>query len=75
MAELAENHDVSDAVFLIDDETEFASALRREGFDYLIEIYGLRTRIERIVREVEPRTSSFSNCFSHVDPPTAEVWL
>jgi len=29
----------------------------------------------RVFREVQRRTSSFSNCFSHVDPATAETWL
>ncbi|PHQ45016.1 IS6 family transposase, partial [Halorubrum sp. C3] len=30
---------------------------------------------ERVFREVERQTSSFSICFSHVDQPTAETWL
>ncbi|MFB6235630.1 MAG: IS6 family transposase [Halopenitus sp.] len=75
LRELAEKHDVSDAVFLIDDARELESGLRNEGFEYRIEIDGLRNQIERVFREVERRTSSFSNCFSHVDPPTAETWL
>jgi putative transposase len=28
-----------------------------------------------VFREVKRRTSSFSNCFSHVQPTTAETWL
>ena len=75
LAELVEKHDVADAVFLIDDARDLESALREEGFEYRIQIHGLRNSIERVFREVERRTSSFSNCFSHVHPPTAESWL
>lgn len=31
--------------------------------------------IERVFRELMRRNSSFSNCFSHVEPATAENWL
>jgi putative transposase len=36
---------------------------------------GNRNAIERMFRELKRRTSSFSNCFSHVNPETAENWL
>jgi len=37
--------------------------------------HGNRNAVERIFRELKRRTSSFSNCFSHVEPETAEKWL
>ena len=75
LSELAEKHDVDDAVFLVDDADDLIGGLRREGYSYRIEQHGFRNSVERVFREVERRTSSFSNCFSHVDPATAESWL
>ena len=75
LTELCEKHDVADAVFLVDDADDLKGGLRRENLSYRVEIHGFRNSVERIFREVQRRTSSFSNCFSHVDPPTAETWL
>jgi len=73
--ELAEKHDVDDALFLVDDADDLKGALRRENLRFRVETHGFRNAVERIFREIQRRTSSFSNCFSHVDPPTAETWL
>ncbi len=75
LTELAEKHDVEDALFLVDDADDLIGGLRRKNYSYRVEQHGFRNSIERVFREVERRTSSFSNCFSHVDPPTAETWL
>ena len=75
LTELAEKHDVRDAVFLIDDADDLIGGLRQEGLSYRIQPHGYRNQVERVFREVERRTSSFSNCFSHVNPATAETWL
>jgi len=75
LTELAEKHDVSDAVFLVDDADDLIGGLRREGYSYRVQLHGERTQVERVFREVQRRTSSFSNCFGHVDPSTAEPWL
>jgi putative transposase len=75
LTELAENHDVADAVFLVDDAADLIGALRRENYSYLVQHHGFRNTVERVFREGERRTSSFSNCFSHADPATAETWL
>ena len=75
LAELTEKHDVFDAVFLVDNAGDLIGALRRENFSYCVQQRGFRNSIERIFRKVELRTYSFSNCFSHVDPATAESWL
>lgn len=40
MTKLAANHDVEDAIFLIDDPRERVGALRREGLAYRIELCG-----------------------------------
>ncbi|WP_423995263.1 IS6 family transposase [Halorubrum trapanicum] len=75
LTELAEKHDVEDALFLIDDADDLIGGLRRENYSYRVQQHGFRNSVERVFREVQRRTSSFSNCFSHVDPPTAETWL
>ena len=75
LTELTEKHDVTDAVFLVDDADDLIGALRREGLSYRVQLHGHRNSVERVFREVQRRTSSFSNCFSHVHPPTAETWL
>ncbi|MDB2275813.1 IS6 family transposase [Halorubrum ezzemoulense] len=75
LTELCEKHDVSDAVFLVDDAADLAGALRREGLEYRVEIHGYRNQVERVFREVQRRISSFSNCFSNAGPQTAETWL
>jgi putative transposase len=75
LTELAEKHDVEDAVFLVDDADDLIGGLRKEALSYRVQPHGYRNQIERVFREVERRTSSFSNCFSHVDPSTAESWL
>jgi len=75
LTELTEKHDVEDAVFLVDDADDLIGGLRREGLSYRVQLHGYRNKVERVFREVERRTSSVSNCFSHVHPDTAETWL
>jgi putative transposase len=74
-AELREKHDVDDAVFLVDGATPLKDACSRHGLDFKYQKHGNRNSVERVFREVKRRTSSFSNCFSHVDPDTADDWL
>ena len=73
--ELAEKHDVEDAAFLVEDADDRIGGLRREGCSHRVQQYGFEDSAERVIREVECRTSSYSNCFSHLDPATAETWL
>ena len=75
LRELRQNHDVEDAVFLVDGATHLQAALHRAGLRFQMERNGNRNAVERIFREIKRRTSSFSNCFSHVEPETAETWL
>ncbi|WP_436903637.1 IS6 family transposase [Halovenus halobia] len=75
LRELRQKHDVEDAVFLVDGANHLQAALHRAGLRFQTERHGSRNSVERIFREVKRRTSSFSNCFSHVEPKTAEKWL
>jgi len=73
--ELKQNHDVDHSVFLVDDATPLEEVWRRHGLVFRDERHGDHNSAERIVRAVEKRTSCFSDCFSHVDPATADDWL
>ena len=75
LTELAERHDVADAVFLVDDADDFIGALRRENYSYFVQQPGFRNAVKCVFREGERRTSPLSNCFSHVDPSAAKTWL
>ncbi|SFC60035.1 Transposase (or an inactivated derivative) [Halobiforma haloterrestris] len=75
LRELIEKHDVENAVFLVDGAQHLQTALRRRGLRFRYEKHGNRNAVERIFREIKRRTTSFSNCFSHVRPSTAESWL
>jgi putative transposase len=75
LRELRQKHDVESAVFLVDGAKHLQTALHRAGLRFQISRHGNRNAIERIFRELKRRTSSFSNCFRHVEPETAENWL
>ncbi len=75
LGELREEHDVDDAVFLVNGATPLKEVCHRHGLDFRYEHRGNRNSVERIFREVKQRTSSFSNCFHYVDPETADDWL
>ncbi|QCC57181.1 IS6 family transposase (plasmid) [Natrinema thermotolerans] len=73
--ELTEKHDVENAVFLVDGAKHLQTALRRSGLRFRYEKHGNQNASERVFRDIKRRTSSFSNCFSHAKPSTAESWL
>jgi transposase-like protein len=73
--ELREKHDVDDAVVLVDDAPPLQEACRRHGLEFRYERHGNRNSIERVFREVKRRNDCFSNCFSHLDPETADEWV
>ncbi|MFD1687005.1 IS6 family transposase [Halobellus litoreus] len=75
LRELRQKHDIESAVFLVDGAQHLQTALARSGLRFQTERNGNRNAIERIFRELKRRTSPFSNCFSHVEPQTAENWL
>ncbi|NLV07883.1 IS6 family transposase [Haloarcula rubripromontorii] len=75
LRELRQKHNVETAVFLVDGAQHLQTALQRAGLRFQTCRHGNRNAVERIFRELKRRTSSFSNCFSHVEPETAENWL
>ena len=75
LRELREKHDVEGSLFLVDGATHLQTALDRASLRFQYERHGNRNSAERVFREIKRRTSSFSNCFSHVEPATAETWL
>jgi putative transposase len=75
LRELRQKHNVETAVFFVDGAQHLQTALQRAGLRFQICRHGNRNAVERIFRELKRRTSSFSNCFSHVEPETAENWL
>ncbi|GAA0278238.1 IS6 family transposase [Halobacterium noricense] len=75
LRELRQKHDVETAEFLVDGAKHLQTALSRAGLRFQMRRHGNRNAIERIFRELKRRTSSFSTCFSHVEPETAENWL
>jgi putative transposase len=75
LRELRQKHDVETAVFLVDGAQHLQTALQRAGLRFQMCRHGNRNAVERVFRELKRRTSSFSNCFSHAEPKTAENWL
>ena len=73
--ELRDKQQVEQATFLVDRAHHLKAALDRLGLRFHIRRHGNRNAVERVFREVKRRTSSFSNTFSNVEPPTAESWL
>ncbi len=75
LRELTEKHDLDDTVFLVDGAKHLQTALRRSGLRFRFEKHGNRNSVKHLFQEIKRRTSSFSNCFSHAQPSTAESWL
>jgi putative transposase len=66
---------MADVTVLVDDATYLTDDLAADGYRFRYEPHGNRNAIERVFREIERRTSSFSNSFSHVELETAQSWL
>ncbi|MFA1610788.1 IS6 family transposase [Halobellus rubicundus] len=73
--ELRDKQQVEQATFLVDGAHHLKAALERLGLRFQMRRHRNRNAVERVFREVKRRTSSFSNTFSNVEPPTAESWL
>lgn len=73
--ELRENHDVDDAVFLIDSVATLHDACNRHGLRFRYEKHGNRNAVERVFHEITRRKPSFSNWFSHADTEPADEWF
>ena len=75
LAELHRQYQLDDVEFLINDADYLVTVLDEDGYRFQMITHENRNIIERVFREVERRTSSFANSFSHVEPQTAESWL
>jgi transposase-like protein len=73
--ELHRRYQLDDVLFLVDDADYLGSVLAEDGYRFQIIPHGNRNAIERVFWEVERRTSSFANSFSHVTLETAQSWL
>ena len=73
LRELRQRHGVENAAFLVNSAQHLQTALQRTGLRFQMHRHGNRNAIERIFRELKRRTSSFSNCFSHVEPGNRRI--
>jgi transposase-like protein len=73
--ELHRRYQLDDVLFLVDDANYLGPVLAEDGYRFQILAHGNRNAIERVFWEVERRTSSFANSFSHVELETAEEWI
>jgi transposase-like protein len=72
---LREKRDVNNAVFLIDGSHSLKDACHRHSLDFRYEKHWNRNSVERVFREINRQTTSFSNCFSNAEADTAANWL
>ena len=72
LAEIGEQHDVSEVVFLVDGAQSLETACRRMSYDFRYEKHGSRNAIERVFREIKRRTICFSTCFSNASAETGD---
>ena len=75
LAELHRQCRLDDVVFLVDGASYLGTVLEEDGYRFQVMSTGNRTAIERVFWEIERRTSSFANSFSHVTLETAQSWL
>jgi transposase-like protein len=73
--ELHRRYQLDNVLFLVDDADYLSPVLAEDGYQFQILAHGNRNAIERVFREIERRTSSFANSFSHVELETAQDWL
>jgi transposase-like protein len=65
----------AEVTLLVDNATYLTGVLADDGYRFRYEPDGDRNSVERVFREIERRTASFSNRFSHVTLATARSWL
>ena len=75
LTELHRRYQLDDVKFLVDDANYLGPVLAEDGYQCQRLAHGNRNAIERVFWEVERRTSSFANSFSHVELETAQEWL
>jgi len=75
LTELHRRCRLGDPEFLVDGASYLGSVLDEDGYRFQVISNGNRNAIERVFCEIERRTSSFANSFSHVTLETAQSWL
>ena len=75
LTELHRRYQLDDVVFLVDDADYLGPVLAEDGYRFQTLAHGNQNAIERVFWEIERRTSSFANSFSHVELETAQDWL
>jgi transposase-like protein len=75
LSELHHRYQLDDVLFLVDDADYLGPVLAEDGYRFQTLAHGNRNAIERVFWEIERRTSSFANSFSHVELETAQELL
>ena len=75
LTELHRRCRLGDPEFLVDGASYLGSVLDEDGYRFQVISNGNRNAIERVFCEIERRTSSFANSFSHVTLETVQSWL
>jgi transposase-like protein len=75
LAELHQRYQLDNVEFLVDDAGYLVNVLEEDGYRFQMISHGNRNAIERIIWEIERRTSPFATSFNHLNPKTAELWL
>ena len=75
LTEIHRRYQLDDVEFLVDDADYLGPVLAEDGYRFRVIPHGNRNAIERVFLEIERRTSSFANSFSHVALETAQNWL
>jgi len=75
LTDLRRRYQLDNVVFLVDDADYLGPVLAEDGYRFQVLAHGNRNAIERVFWEIERRTSSFANSFSHVELETAQDWL
>ncbi len=75
LAEFHRRYQLNGVLFLVGDADYLAPVLAEDGYRFQVLAHGNRNAIERVFWEVERRTSSFANSFSHGELEIAQSWL
>jgi transposase-like protein len=75
LQELAEKHDVADAMFLVDGAPWLQAALFELSLRFQHVTHGNRNAVERLFKELKRRTEQFATHFRHATADSAETWL
>ena len=75
LAKLHRRYRLDTIEFLVDNTDHLVDVVDEDGYRFQMISHRSRNATEHIFWEIERRTSSFANSFTHVEPSTAESWL